>query len=216
MGETRIDLLHLLEDLRDAYPGPTDEAILTEIVANALDSGAATITVLVDPAGATFTRVDDGLGMRRRELARYHDLAISSKTRGQGIGFAGVGIKLALLVSREVVTETRRSGKHVATSWALGGRQRAPWRWVPPPGLVGTRGTAVRLVLENPLAPLLDVGFVEASLRRHFQTLLDSSFEEILAAHYPGGGSLRAQQPGPHARALGRRSASAARGAHRP
>ena len=187
MGETRVDLLRLLEDLRDAYPGPTDETILTEIVANALDSGAGAISVLTDPAAGTFTLVDDGLGMRRRELARYHDLAISSKTRGAGIGFAGVGIKLALLVSREVVTETRRGGKHVATSWALGGRQRAPWRWVPPPGLVGARGTAVRLTLENPLAPLLDPGFIEASLRRHFQTLLDPFFDEILAAQYPGG-----------------------------
>jgi hypothetical protein len=187
MGETRVDLLRLLEDLRDAYPGPTDETILTEIVANALDSGAGTISVLTDPVTSTFTLVDDGLGMRRRELARYHDVAISSKTRGQGIGFAGVGIKLALLVSREVVTETRRAGKHVATSWALGGRQRAPWRWVPPPGLVRARGTAVRLVLENPLAPLLDAGFIEASLRRHFQTLLDPSFDEILADQYPGG-----------------------------
>jgi hypothetical protein len=187
MGETRVDLLRLLEDLRDAYPGPTDETILTEIVANALDSGAGTISILTDPAAGAFTLVDDGLGMRRRELARYHDLATSSKTRGQGIGFAGVGIKLALLVSREVVTETRRGGKLAATSWALGGRQRAPWRWVPPPGLVGARGTAVRLTLENPLAPLLDVGFVEASLRRHFQTLLDPFFHEILAAQYPSG-----------------------------
>jgi molecular chaperone HtpG len=187
MGETRVDLLRLLEDLRDAYPGPTDETILTEIVANALDSGAGTISVMTDPAAGTFTLVDDGLGMRRRELARYHDLATSSKTRGQGIGFAGVGIKLALLVSREVVTETRRGGKHAATSWALGGRQRAPWRWVPPLGLVEAHGTAVRLALENPLAPLLDAGFIEASLRRHFETLLDPFFHEILAAQYPSG-----------------------------
>jgi len=56
MGETRVDLLHLLEDLRDAYPGSTEETILTEIVANALDSGAARIaidtdaTLAVDPA----------------------------------------------------------------------------------------------------------------------------------------------------------------------
>ena len=37
MGETRVDLLHLLEDLRDAYPGSLEETILTEIVANSLD-----------------------------------------------------------------------------------------------------------------------------------------------------------------------------------
>jgi signal transduction histidine kinase len=89
MGETRVDLLHLLEDLRDAYPGSLEETILTEIVANALDSGAQTIRLRTDAASRLFTVIDDGTGMRRRELARYHDIAASTKTRGDGIGFAG-------------------------------------------------------------------------------------------------------------------------------
>src|SRR5262249_11323013 len=89
MGETRVDLLHLLEDLRDAYPGSTEETILTEIVANALDSGAERITITTDATAPALTIADDGTGMRRRELARYHDIAASTKGRGAGIGFAG-------------------------------------------------------------------------------------------------------------------------------
>jgi hypothetical protein len=204
MGETRVDLLHLLEDLRDAYPGAIEETILTEVVANALDSGAAEIGLATDPAAATLTVVDDGQGMRRRELARYHDIAATTKTRGQGIGFAGIGIKLGLLVSEEVVTETRRGAVHVATAWGLTSRQRAPWRWVPPPGLVARRGTGVRLRLQNPLSPLLDPGYVEATLRRHFQPLLDPAFEAILAAHYPRGVglALNGARLGPEARRI--------------
>ena len=191
MGETRVDLLHLLEDLRDAYPGPTEETILTEIVANSLDSRAAVIAIATDAAAGTFTLADDGSGMRRRELARYHDLAASTKTKGEGIGFAGVGIKIALLVSREVLTETRQRGKHVATTWMLGSRHRAPWKWVPPPGLVSERGTAVRLTLESALSPLLDPGFVEGVLRRHFQPLFEPAFAAILGEHYPAGVEFR-------------------------
>jgi len=131
------------------------------------------------------TVVDDGQGMRRRELARYHDIAATTKERGQGIGFAGVGIKLGLLVCDEVVTETRRGKSHVATAWRLVSRHRAPWKWMPPPGLAPERGTAVRLKLQNALSPLLDPGFLEASLRRHFQPLLDPTFDEFLAAYYP-------------------------------
>jgi hypothetical protein len=187
MGETRVDLLHLLEDLRDAYPGAIEETILTEVVANALDSGAAEIGLATEPAAATLTVVDDGQGMRRRELARYHDIAATTKTRGQSIGFAGVGIKLGLLVSAEVVTETRRGAVHVATTWGLTSRQRAPWRWIPPPGLVALRGTGVRLRLQNPLSPILDPGYVEGTLRRHFQPLLDPAFDAILGAHYLRG-----------------------------
>jgi hypothetical protein len=187
MGETRVDLLHLLEDLRDAYPGATEETILTEIVANSLDSGATTITIATDPAAPALTIVDDGIGMRRRELARYHDIAASTKVKGERIGFAGVGIKVGLLVSREVLTETRLGKHHVATSWGLASRHRAPWRWVAPPGLVAERGTAVRLTLANALSPLLDPGFIEGVVRRHFQPLLDPALGEILAGRYPRG-----------------------------
>src|SRR6059036_3033160 len=105
-GYTKVDLRHLLEDLRDAYPGGLEETILTEIVANALDSGATRVSVRTDRAEALLVVADDGAGMRRRELARYHDVAASAKVRGQGIGFAGVGIKLGLLASEEVLTET--------------------------------------------------------------------------------------------------------------
>lgn len=187
VGETRVDLLHLLEDLRDAYPGAAEETILTEMAANAIDSGAAVLTFSADPAESALTILDDGGGMRRRDLARYHDVAATTKVRGEGIGFAGVGIKIGLLVSEEVLTETRRARHHAATTWHLSSRHRAPWKWIPPPGLVTHHGTAVRLRLKNPLSPLLDPGFIEAAIRRHFQPLLDPDLSEILAEHYPRG-----------------------------
>jgi len=121
VGETRVDLLHLLEDLRDAYPGAAEETILTEIVANASDSGATGLTFIADPAQGALTIVDDGAGMRRRDLARYHDVAATTKVRGEGIGFAGVGIKIGLLVSEEVLTET-------TTAFVLMGSACPCWR----------------------------------------------------------------------------------------
>lgn len=187
MGETRVDLQHLLEDLRDAYTGSLEETILTEVIANALDSGATRIRLVASAADATLTIVDNGRGMQRRELARYHDVAASTKARGEGIGFAGVGIKLGLLVSREVVTETRRGKTHVATRWHLASRYRAPWKWIPPPGLASGRGTAVSLRLASPLSPLVDAGYLEETVRRHFEPLVDTAFDDLLRRHYPGG-----------------------------
>lgn len=182
MAETRVDLLHLLEDLRDAYPGALEETILTEILANALDSGASRIRITTDSAGANLTITDNGSGMPRHELRRYHDLATSTKTRGQGIGFAGVGIKLALLACKEVITETRRGKTHVATQWHLAARHKAPWRWIPPPGLVDTQGTAVKLCLSDTFSPLTDAGYVEAAVRQHYQPLLDPAFDAMMVS----------------------------------
>jgi molecular chaperone HtpG len=190
MGETRVDLLHLLEDLRDAYPGSLEETILTEIVANALDSGASRIELLADGASRTLTVTDNGSGMSRQALSRYHDLAATTKRKGRSIGFAGVGIKLGLLTSDEVLTETRRARSHLATSWRLTSKSRAPWRWVEPPGFQQEEGTSVRLYLRNALSELLDAGFLETALTRHFQPLLDPDFGEILRLQYPAGVSF--------------------------
>ena len=71
MGQTRVDLRHLLEDLRDAYPDAIEETILSEVVANALDSGARNIRFLLDPGERTLVVVDDGSGMSRRQVGRY-------------------------------------------------------------------------------------------------------------------------------------------------
>jgi hypothetical protein len=185
LGETRVDLFHLLEDLRDAYTGSLEETLLTEIVANSLDSGADWIALETDPTRSTLIVRDNGAGMQRRDLARYHDIASSTKSRGEGIGFAGVGIKLGLLACERVTTETRRGKTHVASEWRLASRHRAPWKWVPPAGAVPERGTAVTLTLSNPLSPLLDAGFLESTLRRHYQPMLEPDFIDILAAHYP-------------------------------
>jgi hypothetical protein len=187
MGETRVDLLHLLEDLRDAYPGSLEETILTEIVANSLDSRATRITFATDQPAATLTVTDDGRGMSRRDLRRYHDLATTSKQRGRGIGFAGVGIKLGLLACETVLTESRSGTTHVATLWHLKSRHKAPWKWVDPPGLVTEHGTAVKLALSNPLSELLDGAFIETTLRRHFEPLFEAAFEQMLASAYPAG-----------------------------
>jgi hypothetical protein len=203
VGETRVDLQHLLEDIRDAYPGSLEESIVTEIVANSLDSGAGVLRFRADPVPATLTVVDDGSGMSRRELARYHDIAASAKSRGEGIGFAGVGIKLGILASEDVLTETARGKSRVATLWRLASRHKAPWRWVPPSGLVDGHGTAVRLRLRNPLSPLLDAGFLESVLRRHFAPLLDPGFDEILAPHYPRGVRLLVKDAALERRASG-------------
>ena len=125
--------------------------------------------------------------MRRRELARYHDIAASTKTRGEGIGFAGVGIKLGLLLrggpDRDAARQAAR--RH---AWHLASRHRAPWQWVPPPGLVAERGTAVRLRSTNALSPLLDAGFVEARPPPPLPAAPRSGVRRASCrAHYPRG-----------------------------
>ena len=80
MGETRVDFQHLLEDLRDAYAGEPDETILTEVVANALDSGAMHIRLLTDSGrgGAD----DRGRWPRERWMIQ-HKGTVNAAIKGQ-------------------------------------------------------------------------------------------------------------------------------------
>ena len=147
-------------------------------------SGAALISLRTDPANGTLTIVDDGRGMQRRELA-ISDVAASSKAGG-GIGFAGVGIKLGLLVSREVITETSEA-RRTSRPGGISRRGIAPHEMDFAPGLAGARGTAVRLVLTNQLSPLTDAGYVEEVIRRHFEPLFDPDFDEFVRRKYRAG-----------------------------
>ncbi len=182
MGQTRINLKHLLEDIRDSYPFPEEETIITELVANALDSGASTVWFDPHPSRKTLTVRDDGQGMGRGSLKGYHDIASSTKVRGKGIGFAGIGAKLSLLICEAVTTESRSGRSHHATRWHLESPLKAPWRYVEPPGLVpeGSNGTAVSFHLHSPHSRLLDIPWLEEVLRRHFEPLLHPRFVEAI------------------------------------
>jgi hypothetical protein len=188
MGETRVNLQHLLEDIRDTYPFPAEEAILTELVANSLDSGASEIRFLVSKSDKTCTAVDNGKGMSPSQLEHYHDIAATTKVRGKGIGFAGIGAKLALLVARDVITETRAGRSYTATRWRLESSQRAQWELVEPQGILenAKSGTAVTLVFRE-ASPLVESNYVEMILQAHFHPLLDETFGEILRSLYSQG-----------------------------
>lgn len=191
MGETRVNLGHLLEDLRDSYPYPQEEAIAIELIANALDSGASKISFVTEPHAGAVAIIDNGAGMTRSQLEEYHDIAATTKARGKGIGFAGVGAKLALLIADEVATETRRGSHHRATRWRLDSPTRASWEYVPAPGLIQTgHGTAVAIQLRDPGPKLTNREFIAGVIHRHFYPLLDPHFVEVLRVIYEDGVSF--------------------------
>ena len=189
MSETRVDLQHLLVDIRDSYSCPPEEAILTELIANALDSGCSKMEIQIEPAQKRLTFVDNGRGMNREDFVQYHDIASTAKVRGKGIGFAGVGAKLSLLVCREVLTETRRPRSRHCSRWWLQSSFKAPWDDLAPLGMVPQEtGTAVCLNFKDGQAPnLLSADFVRQAIRKHFYPLLDAEFVKVLGHIYPCG-----------------------------
>ena len=186
-NETRVNLKHLLEDIRDSYASVLEEVILTELIANALDSKAKNIRIVVDPEHNVLRCIDDGCGMKRPALREYHNIASTVKQRGMGIGFAGVGAKLSLLLAEKVVTESKGGhGSRCATEWRMSGQYRAPWKFVPFSGAVGTpRGTAVSIHFSDSQSHLLRPDFVRQAIIHHFYPLLNQQMhQELLRFFY--------------------------------
>ena len=105
----RVNLLHALENFLDAYPCSPPEVALVEGVSNSIDIDASKIEISFDDKKREFSLLDNGGGMSKESFENYHTVALSSKKKGQGIGFAGVGSKIYLAASpeAEIITQTR-------------------------------------------------------------------------------------------------------------
>src|SRR5437879_3916522 len=88
--------------------------VLVESIANSIDAQATGINIKLEKHGGSYLlRVfDDGRGMDRKTLENsYHKFSSSSKTIGEGIGFAGVGAKLALYFDKDSKIRTTTKTK---------------------------------------------------------------------------------------------------------
>lgn len=187
---SKVNARRLLEDLAGDYSYSLEEAVLVELIANALDAKATRISFLLDSRRRTLTIQDDGRGMTQEEFEKYHDLAESRKQRGQGIGFAGLGAKLSHKLTVKIVTETRSEAYHGATEWRFRGDD-LEWHSVRSTSFKG-HGTKVSLFLNRSGEGILAPGFIESTVRKHYGALSDPFLSELYVwdAVYPQGVSF--------------------------
>ena len=106
--DIEINVMHTLENFRDAYDDEASVVVL-EAMANALDAKADRVDIALKNQSATFR--DNGPGMTQKQFRSYHKISGSTKTKGRGIGFAGVGAKVYLAIwknTRDTHRDVRR------------------------------------------------------------------------------------------------------------
>lgn len=108
--DMKIDILHALEDFLDAYNNHS-EMVVTEAIANAIDVRSSEIDIKLyktsDGVGVISFH-NNGPPMNKQQFDDYHVIARSSKSKGSGIGFAGIGAKVYMAAWGEtkITTET--------------------------------------------------------------------------------------------------------------
>ena len=174
--ESSVNFENLIKDLADMYPFDVGTVVLIELVANALDSKATLINIDYHPQERALVVTDNGTGMTREEFDQYHDFAAGLKTRGMGIGFAGVGAKISFNISSQVVTETRSPSYAGGSNWYLESKKSLIWDDIYPSHLEN-HGTRVNAIFRKDASlPFNDTNSIIALLRQHYLPLLDRHF----------------------------------------
>ena len=118
----RVNLLNMLTTLLGMYAYGKTEVLVLEAVANGLDAGADTIHISFkrDAKGCHITFHNNGVPMNETDFVDYHTVAVSTKEKGKGIGFAGVGAKIFMAAwpDAEIITVTGKgSSVLVSRMW---------------------------------------------------------------------------------------------------
>lgn len=168
---TVSDWKKLIQDFRDQFPYDPFTALVVETFANALDARATRIDIQVE--GNLYRMLDNGSGMSEQDFREYHNVASLTKTRGETIGFAGVGAKIFLDRAECIATETKSRDFYGSTQWAFFG-ESLEWEPVATANRINyPTGTYVEVKLTNPE----DIGksnpeFIKTLLQRHYNPAL--------------------------------------------
>jgi hypothetical protein len=184
----KVDILKVIQNFVEMYPYSATDCLVLEAVANCLDAKAnrMDVCILTDKKGRKIFRVvDNGRGMSKKEFEdNYHALSISSKTKGEGIGFAGVGSKLYLIslaAGESIYTETKSKDFHGASEITVIGN--APkWTYSNKKTLTHT-GTLFETRLNEKDAALLSPEKVVQIIQSYYNAILLGRYGDIVITY---------------------------------
>ena len=178
---SQVNVGKLVRDLADMYPDHSFDVVITELVANSLDANATAISIDWDGEENVLVVEDNGDGMDSDQFQEYHDFAAELKTRGTGIGFAGVGAKISFNIAHQVITETRHNGVVSASDWGWRDDGSLRWRDIPSDQLQSD-GTRVEVHFNHDQTPSVNDEYVIDVLKRHYLPIFITEFARSYSA----------------------------------
>jgi hypothetical protein len=180
-----VDILKVIQNFVEMYPYSAAECLVLEAIANCLDAKANRIdvsTYVDDRRRNIFRVVDNGRGMTKEEFEKnYHALSISSKTKGEGIGFAGVGSKLYLVflsTGESIVTETKSEDFHGSSEITIIGNE-PKWTYIDKRTLIAT-GTLYEVRINEKDADLLTPERIVKIIQSYYNAILLKRYGDIV------------------------------------
>lgn len=177
---SNVNFRNLIQDLADMYSFSIPEVVITELIANSLDAGATRIDISYSCFDRLLVVEDNGSGMSKKQFDEYHDFAAGLKSRGTGIGFAGLGSKISFNTASRVGTETHSSSFKGGSNWYLKSEKELVWENVSKLTSLRHKGTRVEVWFNDNA----DISFdkteeLELLLLRHYLPLFDGQFLKV-------------------------------------
>lgn len=177
--ESNLNWEKILNDMRGGYKEEHDiDIMFTELIANSIDAGASKLKIIIDYENNSVTFVDDGKGMNRDDFEEYHNLgSISTKRKGSGIGFAGIGCKLYIDKCEKVITVTKQKANnyYLKSEWLFDKDKRKPiYSWSESNAdseNIGKFGTFIKVVNPEELGKV-PIGHIRDKILEHYNFAL--------------------------------------------
>ena len=177
--ESSVNFQNLIKDLAEIYPFDVDEVVLVELIANSLDAKPTQISIDFDQNKKSLIVTDNGKGMTAKDFEQYHDFAAGLKTRGAGIGFAGIGAKISFNIAERVITETRSQSFFGGSNWYLQSKKKLIWENIQPEHLK-QQGTRVEVFFsKDAKLSYSSTDDILKIIKRHYLPLLDMKYLEL-------------------------------------
>jgi len=174
IGETYQSMISdwkkLIINFRDQFPYDPLTALIVETFANSIDAKATEIRIIIEKD--KFFIIDNGNGMDKYQFTQYHNIASLTKTKGEGIGFAGVGAKTFLDRAEYIITETKSKNFIGASYWKF--IEKIPeWKSIETSNKLNSNGTYVEVKLKDiDDKNKFNEEFVENALLDNYNTIL--------------------------------------------
>jgi HSP90 family molecular chaperone len=148
LQESKVNFKKLINDLAEMYTDPVHEVIVSELVANSLDARASRIEISYVPEEKCLIIKGNGEGMTSKQFEEYHNFAAELKTRGNTIGFAGLGAKISFRLAKEIITETYSQKYRGRSRWYWYSSDKLVWELEEPKELTRP-GTLVKIFFKD-------------------------------------------------------------------
>jgi len=171
-----VDIKHLMEDIKEHYSYPIEEAVVVENMDNCIDENYTEIHFNIEGNNLEIIMLGDAFD-KEVFWKKLPVIAATTKAVDKGIqalGRYGWGMKVCMFVSEYVIIETKNENFHAAQRWVL--HKGIPkWGKIPIGKAIATKYTKIKMKLNREYSKKITPEFVEKTLQKYYPTVLNGA-----------------------------------------